>query len=430
MRFQSTKGQSPALTASRAMLMGAAPDGGLYVPQSFPQFSPNSFGDPEDLPGIAKTLLTSFFEDDALAADLANICRSVFNFPAPLKKLAENKHTLELFHGPSAAFKDFGARFLAASMDAMAGDDLPLTVLVATSGDTGGAVGCAFAKARTAKVVILYPKGRVSPLQERQLTCWPDSVTSLRVDADFDQCQALVKAAFADNGLKMRHGLSSANSINIGRLLPQMVYYATSALTIFRQTGKRANYIIPTGNLGNGMACLWARACGLPIGQVILAQNANRSLTDYFDGLGFAPRASIATIANAMDVGNPSNFERFTTGIDNLNHDLRALSVDDKAIANQISKDARALSHVWCPHSAIAAFSYDQLNADEKTRPWVLVATAHPYKFREIVEPLIPGNIPPCPELAAIESLPVHVTDIPATLDALAGVLTDGSELP
>lgn len=425
MKFHSTKGESPALTVSEAMLMGAAPDGGLYMPATFPQFSPDDFDDAGDLPGIATTLLTPFFAGDALAPKLGQICTGVFNFDAPLVALGTNKHVLELFHGPTAAFKDFGARFLAAAMDHMASDAAPLTVLVATSGDTGGAVGCAFAKARKAKVIILYPKGRVSPFQEKQLTCWPENVSSLRVDGDFDDCQKLVKAAFADKALKARFGLSSANSINIGRLLPQMVYYAASALQIFRQTGEHANFIIPTGNMGNGMACLWARQCGLPIGEIVFAQNANRALSDYFDGETFTPRASIATIANAMDVGNPSNFERFMAANRALNHKVRSLSVSDAAIAGQITKDARQNGQVWCPHSAIAAYAYDQMSEVERAQNWVLVATAHPFKFKEVVEPLAGRDIAPNAALSAIENLPAQVRDILPNLDALAQVLAE-----
>ena len=422
MKFNSTKGQSPDLPVSKAMLMGAAPDGGLYVPQDFPSFSPDDFGDANDLPAIANTLLTPFFEGDVLAPALKEMCAKVFDFPAPLVMLDDNKQALELFHGPTAAFKDFGARFLAAAMDRLANDDHPLTVLVATSGDTGGAVGCAFAGARAAKVVILYPKGRVSPFQELQLTCWP-GVTALRVDGDFDDCQRMVKTAFADPALKKHYGLSSANSINIGRLLPQMVYYAASALAVFRQTGQPANYVIPTGNLGNGMACLWARACGLPIGKVVLAQNANRALVRFFDDGIFDPAPSIATIANAMDVGNPSNFERFDAGLAALNHDVRALSVNDDTIRAQIRKDAQDNHQDWCPHSAVAAYAYDQLGAHEKTDPWVIVATAHPFKFRENVEPLVGHDIAPSPALAAIKDMPMSVQDIPADLDALADIL-------
>ncbi|MDQ7017660.1 MAG: threonine synthase [Robiginitomaculum sp.] len=424
MKFNSTKGQSPSLPVSKAMLMGAAPDGGLYVPQKFPSFTPNDFGDANDLPAIAHTLLSPFFAGDVLADALKDICAQVFDFPAPLVAMDENKLALELFHGPTAAFKDFGARFLAAAMDRLANDDHPLTVLVATSGDTGGAVGCAFAGARAAKVVILYPKGRVSPFQELQLTCWP-GVRALRVDGDFDDCQRLVKAAFADPALKERYGLSSANSINIGRLLPQMVYYAASSLAIYRQNGQKANYVIPTGNLGNGMACLWARACGLPIGKVVLAQNANRAMVRFFDEGQYAPAPSIATIANAMDVGNPSNFERFDAGLAALNHDVRALSVDDATIRAQIRKDAQENNHDWCPHSAVAAYAYDQLGEDEKADPWVIVATAHPYKFREIVEPLVGHDIAPSPALAAIKDMSMRVQDIPADLNALSGVLAD-----
>jgi threonine synthase len=422
MLFDSTKGQSPALCVSQAMLMGAAPDGGLYVPQRFAQFSPDDFGDTDDLPGIAATLLAPFFAGDVLEPELADICAQVFNFAAPLVKLKNGRHALELFHGPTAAFKDFGARFLAAAMDRLASSKKPLTVLVATSGDTGGAVGCAFTGARHAKVVILYPKGRVSPFQERQLTCWP-GVTALRLKGDFDACQALVKAAFADQTLKARFGLSSANSINIGRLLPQMVYYAASALKIFRQTGQKANYSIPTGNLGNGMACLWARACGLPIDKVILAQNANHALTSFFETGKFVPAASIATIANAMDVGNPSNFERFHAALTQLNHGVHGLSVKDETIRAQIQTDAAQLEHVWCPHSAIAAYACTLLDNEDAAMPWVIVATAHPFKFRETVEPLIGRSVSPSPALHAIADMPTSVQDIDADLDALAKVL-------
>ncbi len=422
MYFHSTKGKSPAISVSDAMLMGAAPDGGLYVPQYFPAFTPDEFGDAKDLPNIARTLLRPFFEGDKLASELPEICETVFNFPAPLKPLATGAFSLELFHGPTAAFKDFGARFLATAMDRLASPDKPLTVLVATSGDTGGAVGCAFAGAKTANVIILYPKGRVSSFQELQLTCWP-GVTALRVDGDFDTCQALVKAAFADPALKSRYGLSSANSINIGRLLPQMVYYTASALQIFRRTGQNVNFIIPTGNLGNGMACLWARACGLPIGKVILAQNANHALTDFFTTGEFMPAASIATIANAMDVGNPSNFERFMTNRAMLDHDVRAISIHDETIKAQIANDARAHGQIWCPHSAIAAHVYDRLKAIDKKQIWANVATAHPYKFRESIEPLTGSKVQPSPALAAIRDMPSSFTDINANLDALGAVL-------
>ncbi len=422
MMFKSTKGQSPSLPVSQAMLMGAAPDGGLYVPHDLPRFSVDDFDDPSDLPGVAQTLLTPFFRGDGLLAQLGDICAEVFNFPAPMVRLKNGARALELFHGPTAAFKDFGARFLAACMDRLADDDHPLTVLVATSGDTGGAVGCAFAGAKAAKVIILYPKGRVSPFQELQLTCWP-GVTALRVAGDFDDCQAMVKAAFAAPKLKESYGLSSANSINVGRLLPQMVYYAASSIQVFKETGHKANYIIPTGNLGNGMACLWARSCGLPIGDVIFGQNANRALTDYFHAGRYAPAASIATLANAMDVGNPSNFERFMAGLPGLGQGIRAYSIDDQTIAAQIKKDAEQLDHVWCPHSAVAAYGYDILGDDEKALPWVIVATAHAFKFRENVEPLIGHDIAPSPALAAIKDMPALVADIPADLSALAAVL-------
>ncbi len=217
---------------------------------------------------------------------------------------------LELFHGPTGAFKDFGARFLFRAFDAIANAGDPITVLAATSGDTGGAVGCAAEGARHARAVILFPKGRISAFQERQLCCWRDPVTALRVEGDFDACQRLVKTAFADQALSARHGLTSANSISIGRLLPQMAYWARASLEIFNRTGTRPGLIVPSGNLGNGFAAMLARACGLPIGPIMLATNATATLADWHSSGHFTPRQSIATLANAMDVGAPSNFER------------------------------------------------------------------------------------------------------------------------
>jgi threonine synthase len=300
MEFTSTR--DPAQTAgfAAALLQGLAPDGGLYVPRSWPTVDPDSFGKESDLPGVATRLITPFAEADALAASLPDIARDAFNFPAPLVPLGNTGRlsVLELFHGPTAAFKDFGARFLAACMARLRKPgQRPLTILVATSGDTGGAVAAAFHGRPGIEVGVLFPKGLVSPTQERQLTCWGGNVKSFAVRGTFDDCQRLVKQAFLDPELRAQTELSSANSINLGRLLPQAVYYAATSLAIWRQYGEPASYVVPSGNLGNVAACIWARKVGLPIGEIVLAHNANRTVLDYLDTGDWQPRPSIATLA-------------------------------------------------------------------------------------------------------------------------------------
>src|SRR5690606_35194577 len=296
--------------------------------------------------------------------------------------------------GPTAAFRDFGARFLAAALERIPRPGgRPLRILVATSGDTGGAVAAAFHRRPGIEVVVLFPKGLVSPTQQQQLTCWGDNVTSLAVRGSFDDCQRLVKEAFLDPALREVADLSSANSINRGRLLPQAVYYAASSLAVQAATGGKASYIIPSGNLGNAAACIWARHMGLPIGRILLAHNANLTVPEFLQTGVLRPRPSVATLASAMDVGNPSNLERLINlfpGVGELAGQISADWVDDAAISARIRTDAAALGEIWCPHTATAAEVYARLPETERAnRHWVLVATAHPAKFREIIEPLV-----------------------------------------
>ncbi|HEX8351677.1 MAG TPA: threonine synthase, partial [Pyrinomonadaceae bacterium] len=300
MRFRSTRSARPTLGLSEAMLTGLAPDGGLYVPEGFPAFAPEEFDGLESWRDVGERLLKPFFEGDALGAHLAEICEEAFDFPLPLRDLDDETAVLELFHGPTAAFKDVGARFLAACVSRLPGRR---TVLVATSGDTGGAVAAAFHGRPDVRVVILFPRGKVSPRQQQQLTCWGANVRAFAVRGDFDDCQRVVKAAFADRAWAESHGLLSANSINLGRLLPQAVYYAAASLWYLRGRGARPGFVIPAGNLGNAVAAFWARRMGLPVREVVLAANANRAVPDYFDSGNWAARTTVATLANAMDVG-------------------------------------------------------------------------------------------------------------------------------
>jgi len=426
MRFESTRRNAPAVSFSEAVVNGIAPDGGLYLPAGWPGADLARFGEASDLAGVAARFMAPYVAGDRLESKLPEITRDAFNFPAPLVPLTQDERlsVLELFHGPTAAFKDFGARFLAATMARARGPSDPLLqILVATSGDTGGAVAAAFHNRPGIGVSVLFPKGLVSPTQERQLTCWGGNVRSFSVRGTFDDCQRMVKEAFADAQLRAHMQLSSANSINLGRLLPQAVYYAATSLAIWRKHGEKASYVVPSGNLGNVMACFWARKVGLPIGDIVLAHDANRPVPDYFETGEWKPRASVATLASAMNVGNPSNMERVRSvfpEIEDLRNAASAYWVDDDAIRARIRKDFDRYGQVWCPHTAVAAEVYERLPAERRSKGrWVLVSTAHPAKFREIVEPLIGREVAVPQALARLFARPVECTEIDACLPAL-----------
>lgn len=427
MNYVSSRGGQPPVSVSEAIERGAAPDGGLYLPAEFPRFDAAAATADLSLPDFAARFLGPFFEGDVLEDDLADICADALDVPVPIvtPSAARSLSFLELFHGPTGAFKDFGARFLMGCFDRIGDPADPFTVLAATSGDTGGAVGCAAEGRSAVRAVILYPKGRVSPFQEHQLTCWGANVRALEVDGDFDDCQRLVKQAFANRALSDRFNLTSANSINIGRLLPQAAYVAHAAVRRHAATGQTPGFIVPSGNLGHGFAVLLARAMGAPIGPVILATNANQTLKDWSNDGRFRPRPSVETLANAMDVGNPSNFERLTAiGINP--DDVRVEQVGDDRIKARIRAEHDTTGYVLCPHTATAAEAYDRLSDGEKTeRPWIALATAHPFKFAETVEPLISVEVAPTPALAAIFDRPMAKRSIRADPAALAEVLTD-----
>jgi threonine synthase len=428
--LSSTRGAASTATFSEAIARGLAPDGGLYVPPSMPRTSPSDFAGLEALSAIAARLLRPFFAGDPLEPELAAICAEALDVPAPvvpLDRAPGAASVLELFHGPTSAFKDFGARFLAACLArAHRNSRMKLTMLVATSGDTGGAVAAAFFERPWADVALLYPKGLVSARQAQQLACWGGNVRTFAVQGTFDDCQRVVKEAMLDPALSRARTLSSANSINIGRLLPQMSYYAAASLAIWRRESRRPDFIVPTGNLGNAVACVWAREMGLPIGRIVLATNRNRTIVDYLERGDWRPRQSIATLASAMDVGNPSNMERLNAlfpGVENLRGRVTAYSVTDDEIRATIGRDAVELDRVWCPHSAAAAHVYRRVRAEDPDAHWVIVATAHPAKFNDIVEPLIDRDVPVPPALERLLSLPRREEDLVPTLEALRGRL-------
>ncbi len=431
MRYRSTRDAGLRASLSRALAEGLAPDGGLYVPERLPRASAAALRGDDALHATAAALLRPFFAEDALADGLPEIAREAFAFPAPLSPMPHpeaERSLLELFHGPTAAFKDFGARFLASCLARIPPDGPgPATILVATSGDTGGAVAAAFHGRAGFRVVLLYPAGGVAPMQERQLTCWDGNVRSFAVRGTFDDCQRLAKSAFADTGLRARLRLSSANSINIGRLLPQAVAFASASLKVREAHGRDAGFIVPSGNLGHALACAWAREMGLPIGGIVLAHNANRAVSDYFESGRWQPRPSIATIANAMDVGDPSNMERLRCLFPDhaaMTARFSALSVDDCAIRGRIREEARKHGIVLCPHSAAAAEAWHRMPVPARQGlHWVVVATAHPSKFPEVVEPLIGRRLEPPPALARLLGRTLRREELDADLGALCSRL-------
>ncbi|HEX7012136.1 MAG TPA: threonine synthase [Steroidobacteraceae bacterium] len=433
MYYTSTRNADHRVRLGAAIAQGIAPDGGLYVPERFPHFTPVGLDGAMDLPAIGARLLAPFAEGDPLAEELPAICREAFDFPAPvihIDRAPAPLSVLELFHGPTCAFKDFGARFLAGCLERIhRNQKRKLTILVATSGDTGAAVAAAFHNRPWVEVVVLYPKGLVSPRQAHQLACWGGNVRTFAVRGTFDDCQRMVKEAFLDPALSETRQLSSANSINIGRLLPQMVYYAKAGLELWRETGRRANFIIPTGNLGNALACIWARHIGVPIGEIVLATNANQSITEFLRTGEWQPRPSIPTLASAMDVGNPSNMERLRAlhpDFEELQDQIGASSVDDIEIRGTIRRDSHELDRLWCPHTATAAKVFRRLLARGARGHWVVVATAHPAKFNEVVEAQTGREVPIPPSLARLLSLPRQESELEPTLEALRAALDQG----
>ncbi len=415
MKFISTRKNSPAVSASEAILQGLAVDGGLYIPESFVKLDMSKAPDYRDLPALARFILAPFFEGDELEDDLAQMCNEAFTFPAPLHYHNSRESVLELFWGPTAAFKDFGARFLAVVLEHLLKKrHSELTILVATSGDTGGAVASAFHKREGISVKVLFPEGRVSARQQKQLTVLQDNITSYAVKGTFDDCQKMVKDAFMDSGVAQTYHLSSANSINLGRLLPQMVYAFSSSMEVYSKTGIKPVAIIPSGNVGNSCASFWAKTIGAPIHSISLALNRNRTIIDYLVTKKYEKRPSLATLANAMDVGDPSNMERlfalYPTHERFAMH-IGAMSVSDEQIRETIRNVYEESGYAICPHTATG--EYMRRNG-EFDRPTIVYSTAHPAKFETIVEPVIGEKVAIPPQLKELLDKKEHYTTIEA----------------
>ncbi len=400
MQFYSTRNPALKVNLKQAILQSLASDGGLFMPEHIEPFKAEWWIEMKEasLPELAAEMAAQLLGTDIISnRTWRRICEEAFNFPLPLKKVEGNNYILELFHGPSAAFKDFGARFLSRLTSELQKEDLNngiTDVLVATSGDTGGAVAAGFLGVEGIRVTILFPKGKVSALQRLQLTTQGQNIRALEVAGTFDDCQDLVKKAFNDSELQQKLNLTSANSINLARLVPQAVYYAKAALEI----GEAAVFSVPSGNFGNLCAGLLAQRLGAPIKGFVAANNTNHPYFDWAHSGKFEPHPSIATSSNAMDVGNPSNFARILDLFHNdrliINHYVYPTWFTDKQ-AEQCTLSVFERTHyVLEPHTAIGWLGLEKYRSQEDFEGLgIVLATAHPAKFLEAIPKVVAQGI-------------------------------------
>jgi threonine synthase len=404
MILTSTRHASPDVTFLEALLRGLAPDGGLYLPASLPPVAPDVLASWQGLPigEIAVRVLTHLIGDEFDRDAFEALVRDAFDFPAPTAPLGDGLAVLELFHGPTLAFKDFGARFLARAFSHVLesrGDHA--TILVATSGDTGSAVALGFYGVPRVRVVVLYPAGKVSPFQEAQMATLGGNVTALRVPGTFDDCQRLVKQAFRDDSLADLH-LSSANSINIGRLLPQAVYYFAGWLATGGSGAGDVVFSVPSGNLGNLTAGVIAQRIGLPAGRFIAACNVNDVLPEYLRTGLYRARPAQPTVSNAMDVGDPSNFSRLArlhgNSVAALRANISGASIGEEETRQTIRQVYGDNGYVLDPHGAVAVAAAARIRKGSgERRPIIALATAHPAKFGDVIREEL-GFAPELPE--------------------------------
>lgn len=394
MKYYSTNNKNKFFSFEEAVMKGLADDGGLFMPESIPNLDKAFFEDIENksFVEIAMEVSKPFLADEISKDTLEEIVSNAINFPAPIVEIDKNLFVLELFHGPTLAFKDFGARFMAKTMGYFAAkENSHLNILVATSGDTGSAVANGFYDTPGINVFILYPKGKVSKIQELQLTTLDKNITALEISGSFDDCQRLVKTAFVDSELTSKLNLSSANSINIARLIPQSFYY----MEAFKQIPDKnlpVVFSVPSGNLGNITAGLFAKKMGLPVSKFIGATNKNDVFTDFIQCGNFNPRTSVQTLSNAMDVGNPSNLSRivelYSNSINEIRNDIYSATFNDEQTREAINYIYEECDYVIDPHGAVGYLALENfLKENSKTEFTSLVLeTAHPAKFKDVVE--------------------------------------------
>jgi threonine synthase len=406
-----------------ALFAGTAPDGGLYMPERLDPLPAETIASlrGRDIVDIGTVVGAHLLRDEITADALRPLVEDALNFPVPLVRVADRVWVLELFHGPTLAFKDVGARTQARLLHHFT-DGTPLTMLVATSGDTGSAVAQAFHRVPDTRVVVLYPEGKVSDIQEAQMASLGDNITAVAVHGTFDDCQRLVKQAFADDALRKEVWLTPANSINLGRLLPQIFYYFETL-----NVAEGPVISVPSGNFGSLTAGLMAHRLGLPVKKFVAATNVNDVVPEYLTSGEYRPRPSIRTVANAMDVGAPSNFERmralYDNDLDRMRQDITGAAFDDTRVIAEIGRVYRSTGYLLDPHGAIAWLALQDVLAADPEATGVFLATAHPAKFREVVEPAIGGPVPLPPALSEALARPRHSVRLPAEYPALRELL-------
>lgn len=428
MPYHSTNDPSRRVDLKTAVLRSLPPDNGLYMPDVLPTL-PSEFWaglKNKSFIEIGTAVATACFGDEIPHADLEHMVADTLTFDAPVIELTAQDHLLELFHGPTLAFKDFGARFMARLMAWLTrGDDRPLTILVATSGDTGGAVASAFHNVPGTRVVILYPKGGVSGLQEKQLTTLGDNITALEIEGSFDDCQRLVKSAFLEPGLCDRLNLTSANSINLSRLVPQSFYYIHAA----RQIDGIPTFVVPSGNFGNLTAGLLATRLGLPVAGFVAATNVNDIVPRYLASGNYEPRPSTPTLSNAMDVGSPSNFARmaalFGGSWETMRTHIKGASYDDEQTRAAIRDVMVNHGEALCPHTAVGWLAARNFRNAHPGATTITLATAHPAKFIDTIDSVLgPGKVEIPERLACLANRKKQSTVLPAEWSAFHSWLT------
>lgn len=423
MQLYSTNNPSLRVSFQEALFKGLPDDNGLFMPLEIPLLSDGFI---KSLTGlsfqeIAFEVSRNLLGDSIPGSRLREIIERSITFPAPLVQINKDTYFLELFHGPSMAFKDFGARFMAQTMSFFNRDeDRDLVILVATSGDTGGAVAAGFHNTPGTRVVILYPSGKVSPLQEKQLTTLGGNVTALEVTGTFDDCQSLVKKAFLDADVKGALRLSSANSINIARLIPQSFYYFEA----WKQLNDRQRHVVfsvPSGNFGNLSAGLMAKKMGLPVHRFIAATNANDVVPQYLESGTYNPRPSVRTLSNAMDVGAPSNFARmldlYRSTWNNMRSDIIGYHFSDEQTGAAMREVDAQFHYIMDPHAAVGYLALKKYLSDHPDVNGIVLETAHPAKFLEDVEQILGHTIDVPKRLAELRNLEKQATQMPASFD-------------
>ncbi len=434
MPFISTGGRTPETSLAQALFQGLAPDGGLFMPRELPSISPEEIRamEREEWPGVASTVARALLADTMPPEAIRTLVEGALDFPLPIRPLGDRIRILELFHGPTLAFKDVGARVMARLMAHFRPDGAsPLTILTATSGDTGGAVADAFQGLPGVRVVVLFPDGMVTPRQERQFSTLGGNVRAVAVQGDFDDCQRMAKEAFRNRELREAVSLTSANSINVGRLIPQSFYYF-HALARLRARGRVGPllFAVPSGNFGNLAAGLMAKAMGLPDVSFLAATNDNDVVPAYLAKGIYRPRSSLRTLSTAMDVGDPSNLARilhlYHGELDALRKDLTGTRVDDEETRGCIRRVYEKHGYVLDPHSAVGYRALEEALEDRPQSLGVLLSTAHPAKFAEVVEPVLGHELPLPGALAAALERERRVVPMEPEADVLAGFLREG----